>query len=118
MSITPLEKLVFQIQDAGVAWIEANLEATQLEEDKKPYLSSLTNALANPDKAQSETALNREAMGSEQYRRYIKSMCLAKAEAQRKRVRYDGLQMLFDARRSELALERAKIEKGIYHQGG
>lgn len=112
------ENLLIAINDAGMAWIDAQLKARQLEEDSKPFLAALINELEPTfDGKVSESKLDRLARGSKAYREYILSMCAAWAEAQRLKVRYENLQMLLEARRSELAMERAKIEKGIFHEG-
>lgn len=112
------ERLIVEIHAAGMAWIEAQLKARQLEEDQKSFLASLMNELEfrETDKV-SEAKLDRLARGSQPYREYITAMCATWAEAQRLKVRYDNLQMLFEAQRSELAMARAKIEKGIFHEG-
>jgi len=110
-----LEGLVRQYHEAGTAWIEAKLKADLLEEDQKPYLASLQNAL--DDGSKSEAKLDREARGSTQYRDFIKGMVLGKAESLRKKVRFDSISMLFSAKQSEMAMEREKISKGIYHEG-
>lgn len=112
------ERLLVEINDAGMAWIEAQLKARQLEEDQKSFLASLMNKLEKTfDSKVPESKLDRLARGSNAYREYIANMCAAWAEAHRLKVRYENLQMLLEARRSELAMERAKIEKGIYHEG-
>ena len=107
-----LDKLVMEIQAAGMSWIDAQLKARQLESDAKPYLAALMNDLEG-----SEAARDRQARGSKQYRDYLRDMNLAWAEAKRLEIRYENLQILLDARRSELAMKRAKIEKGIFERG-
>lgn len=112
------ERLLIEIHDAGQAWIDAQLTARQLEEDQKSYLAALMNEMERTfDSKVSETKLDRLARGAQPYRDYVVRQCTAWAEAQRLRVRYENLQMLLEARRSELAMERAKIEKGIFHEG-
>jgi hypothetical protein len=100
-----LDALVTEIQNAGMAWIDAQLKARQLEA-----------ALMN-DMEGSEAARDRQARGSKIYRDYLRDMNLAWAEAKRLEVRYENLQILLEARRSELAMKRAKIEKGIFDRG-
>lgn len=109
-----LERLVAAIQKSGFEMVEANLKASQLADDEKNYLASLMNSLASGEK-QSEAQLERLARGSKEFREYVRGRCIAQAEAGRLRVRYQSLQSLFEAKRSVYALERAKIEKGIYH---
>ena len=111
-----LEKMVVKLQRAGQDWVKAKLAAEQLEQDAKPYLASLQNELDNGDT--SEAKLERQAKGSKQYRDYIREMCLARAESLKAKVRYEGFQALFEAKRSEYALERVKLEKGVTHIGG
>lgn len=101
--------------DSGIAWAEAKLLADQLEEASKPFLDSLQNKLDNGE--HSEAKLVRMARGSDEYRVYIKGMCEARAAANRARVEYDAAIAWFEARRSESALIRVKIEKGIFERG-
>jgi len=111
-----LEKMVVQLEKAGQAWVTARLKSDQLDEDAKPFLASLQNEL--DDGNTSEAKLERQAKGSKQFRDYIREMCLARAESLKQKIRYEGFQALFEAKRSEMALERVKIEKGIFHTGG
>jgi len=111
-----LENLVVCYQDAGQDWIKTKLVSDQLEENLKPYLASLMNGLDDGDK--SESKLDREARGSKQFRDYVRNMVLARMNTARKKVRYESLGMLWEAKRSELAMEREKISKGIYDIGG
>ena len=113
--LTELEKLVVEIESAGREWVEAKLLSDQLEEDAKPFLASIINEADRGDS--SEAKLDRQARGSKQYRDFIREMCSARAETLRKKVRYEGLQALFEAKRSEGALERVKIDKGISGYG-
>ena len=112
-----LKRLVGAIQKSGLAMVEANLKASQLADDEKNYLAALMNSLASGEK-RSEAQLEREARGSKEFREYVRGRCIAQAEAGRLKVRYQALQSLFEAKRSELALEREKISKGIFHSGG
>lgn len=111
-----LEATVMEYQEAGKTWVESKLTCDQLEEDLKSFLASLINELDDGDS--SEAKLDRQARGSKQYRDYITSMCSARADMLKKKVRFDALGMLFEARRSEMATEREKLAKGIFHIGG
>lgn len=121
MSESSLEKLVTAIQKAGTDWIEAKLKSDQLEADEKNYLSALMNDLEQQLSAStpklSDTKLERLARGSPEFRQYVIGRVTATAETGRKKVRYESLQNLWEAKRSELAFEREKLAKGIYHQG-
>lgn len=108
------DQLVSKIHDSGMEAIEKKLLSDQLEGDMKPFLCSLQNEL---EEAASEKERERLAMGSKQYRDYVARVCLAKAEAARAKIRYESFLALFEAKRSEGALEREKIAKGIFHAG-
>ena len=96
-------------------WVEANFKASQLEEDRKPYLASLMNEFAGKTTEKiAESKLERMALGTPEYRKYITGMCAARADAERAKVEYEATLNWFEARRSEMALERSKIEKGIF----
>jgi hypothetical protein len=119
MAKDELENVVTEWKAAGDAWIDAKFAADQLEEDAKSVLASIVNELEGRTEGKvSENKLERLARGTSSYREFISRMCAARAEALRKKVRFDALEKLFDARRSQLALERSKIEKGIFHIGG
>lgn len=116
---TDLEKLVVKIQEGGQEWVEAKLKSDQLDDGEKNYLAAIMNGLEQELKGEklSETKLERLARGSPEFGQYLIGKCSAIAETSRKKIRYEALQNLFEARRSELALERAKIEKGIFELG-
>jgi hypothetical protein len=116
---TDLEKLVVQIQDAGQEWIEAKLKSDQLNDGEKNYLAALMNGIEQQFKNTkiSETKLDRLARGTPEFGNYVIGKCAAVAETGRKKVRYEALQNLWEAKRSELAFEREKLSKGIYHEG-
>ena len=108
--------------EAGKAWVDAKLKSDSLEEDQKPLLAALMNDIdheagKNGEKV-SEAKLDRLARGSKQYRDYNQGMVFAKADMLRKRVRFDAIGLYFEARRSEKAMEREMIAKGIFHEGG
>ncbi len=116
--LSGLEVLAFNIQAAGQEWVEAKLMSDQLEADEKSYLSALINDLEkSSDEKISETKLERLARGSKPFRDYIRGRVIAQAETNRRKVNYEGLQSLFEAKRSELSLVREKISKGIYDRG-
>jgi hypothetical protein len=114
-----LEKLVVQIQDGGQAWIEAKLKSDQLVDGEKNFLAALMNDLEKQFKntKMSEAKLDRLARGTVEFQNYVVGKALAIAETGRKKIRYEALQSLWEAKRSELSFERAKLEKGIYHEG-
>lgn len=107
MEVTNLERFVTEYEKAGLEWVSAKLKADLLDEDAKPFLDSLKNAL--DDGNTSEAKLTRLAQGSKQYRDFIKGMVLARADMLRKKVRYEGLEKLFEAKRSNLSFEKEKF---------
>lgn len=117
---THLEKLVVDIQEAGQAWIEAKLKSDQLDDGEKNYLAALMNGIEEQFKNTkiSEAKLDRLARGMPEFANYVAGKCEAIAETGRKKVRYEALQNYWEAQRSQLAFEREKISKGIYHTGG
>lgn len=105
---TELEKRIIFAESCGAEWVEVHAIWLQLDEDKKNYLSSLMNALDDGNK--SEAKLEREARGSQQYREYIKNLCLAKAAELRAKVKYDNARDYFEAGRSQESTEREKMK--------
>ena len=119
MAKDELENTVIEWKAAGDAWIAAKLRADQLEEDAKSFLAALINELEQAETEKtSEARLERKARGSKAYREFINQMCIARADALAKKVRFDALEKLFDARRSQKAFDRETVKQGIYHQGG
>lgn len=116
--MTDLEKLVTKIQEAGQAWVDAKLKADQLQDTEKSLLASLMNVKeVTANEKISESKLERLARDTPAFSLHIKGKNEAIAEANKLKVRYEALQSLYEAKRSELAFEREKIAKGIYHSG-
>jgi len=103
-----LSDIVVELEKAGHDVVDAELRASQLKEDQKPYLATLMNELDNTQS--SETKLERLAKGSKVYRDFNNGMNLAKAEAAHKRIRYENLARYYEAKRSELAMERERMK--------
>ena len=115
--IIELEGLVAEIQQAGQAWIDSRLRSDQLEADEKSYLAALMNDLEKAFKGEkvSEAKLDRLARGSAEFRAYITGRATATAETGRRKVEYDAKLNLWEAKRSTMAFERAKLERGLFH---
>lgn len=113
-----LERLVTEIQKAGQDYVDAKLKSDQLTDDEKNFLAELQNAIEEsaPDKV-SEAKLERLARGTPAFRNYVTGMVAARGEMLRKKIRFEALQSLFEAKRSELAFEREKLSKGVFHMG-
>lgn len=110
-----LSDIVIELEKAGHDKVDTGLRASQLEKGQKPYLAMLMNSLAKAhdatnNTAMSETKLDRLASGSQEYRDYVNGMVLAGAEFQHKLVRYENLARYYEAKRSELAMERERMK--------
>lgn len=116
--VQDLERLVKEIMKAGQDYVAAKLVSDQLQEDEKNFLAELQNNIEESVKDKtSESKLERLARGSQAFRNYVTGRVTANAEMLRKKIRYESLQSLFEAKRSELSFERVKLEKGIFHEG-
>lgn len=116
-ALTNLEKIVIEIQEAGQAWVEAKLKSDQLEADEKSYLAAMMNDLEKTFDKVSESKLDRLVRGSPEFRGYVSGRVFAQAETGRKKVRYEAALNFWEAKRSQLAFEREKLAKGIFHTG-
>jgi len=114
-----LSRLIVEIQSAGQDWIKSKLKSDQLVDGEKNYLAALMNNLemSADGRKMSEGKLERLARGAPEFGQYVTGKCTAVAETARKRVRYESLRDLFEARRSEMAFLRMQIEKGIFSEG-
>lgn len=118
MPLTDLERTVVEWRKRGLAWVEAKLKSDLLEKDKDSFLAGIINALRKADPEASDTKLKAQAQASQEYRDFVQGMVLAKHAELTARVEYDFVDKLFSARQSDQSMERAKIEKGIFHEGG
>lgn len=112
---TDLERLVIKIQEAGQEWIEAKLRSDQLEGNEKNILAAMINDLRRTLEKASEAKLECLARGSAEFQEYVTGRVMAQAETGRKKVNYEAALNYWEAKRSQLAFDRVKIEKGIYH---
>lgn len=114
---TELEQLVGNIERAGQEWIAAKLKSDQLDGNEKNYLAGLINDLRKAaGEKPSEAKLECLARGSKGFQEYVVGRVLAVGETGRAKVRYEAALNFWEAKRSQMAFERAKIEKGIFHQ--
>jgi len=115
-NLSLLERRIIKSERDGEQWADLHAKWLQLNEDKKSFLAALINDL--DDGKMSEAKLERLALGSKAYRDYVVGLAIAKGEELRAKVRYENSTALFSAAQSDQSLERAKIEKGIFHTGG
>jgi len=112
-----LEALVVEVQTSGLDWIDAKLRSDQLEADEKNFLAALMNDLEKTFEKIGEGKLERLARGSEQFRDYVVGRVLAQSETGRKKVLYEAKMNVWEAKRSQLAFDRVKLERGLYQTG-
>jgi hypothetical protein len=111
-----LDRFVVEYQKAGLEWVEAKLKCDQLEADEKNFLAALINAIEKAESEKiSESKLERLARAEPEFRDYCRAVAMARAEMLRKKVRYDGLEKLFEAARSKLSFQKEQF-KFLPHQ--
>lgn len=109
-----LESLSYQIEEKGKEWNTTKQVAERADELRKILLADIQNrheagVLQHDPKAKlSETKLDRIARGSDEFRDHIEVVVDSKKDANDKYMEYEALKNLFDATRSEMALERAR----------
>jgi len=113
-----LIKHVIRWQEGAQEWRKLHTAYRQLERGAKPFLASLKNTLRRADPKASDTALEREALATQEYQDFMNRLCLAEDLMLEKEIRKDGLLMMYEAARSEMAHEREGIKKGIFDRGG
>jgi hypothetical protein len=105
---TELEKRIILAEGYGQKHAEIYEVWIQLDEGRRSYLASLMNDL--DDGKTSEKKLERLALGSKEYREFIKNMCIAKGEELRSKVKYECARDYFEAGRSQESTEREKMK--------
>jgi hypothetical protein len=91
----------------GSAWAEAHCTASQLEDQLKPLLSSLTIQAKQVHGVKSMAEAKEIAQSSSLYRDSITAANDARKESNLCKVRYDATRSLFDAQRTVEATQRA-----------
>ncbi len=109
-----LESLSYLIEEKGKEWNKSKQTAERLDELRKILLAEIQNKeellaiTGGAPKAPSETKLERLARGSTEFKKHAESVVVAKKGANDTFMEYEALKNLFDAKRSEMALERAR----------
>jgi hypothetical protein len=91
----------------GTAWAEAHCTASQLEDQLKSLLASLTLGAKEADGVKSMAEAKEIALASTSYRNAIKDANTARKEANIAKVTYEATRSLFEAQRTAEATERA-----------
>ena len=109
-----LDSLSYSIEEKGKEWNKAKQVAERNDELRKILLAELQNEYekdvldAGAAKGPSESKLERLARGSARFRAHMEETVVSKQEANDRFMEYEALKNLFDAKRSEMALERAR----------
>lgn len=99
-----IDKLHSEIVMAGNAWADAEAAASLLEETRKSMLAKLMNEATMASIAGKEM----QALGSDEYQKFVGGMVKARATANKARVRYDASKIKAELWRSEEATRRAE----------
>ena len=109
-----LDSLSYSIEEKGKEWNAAKQIAERADELRKILLADIQNRHEagvmqyDPKAKISETKLDRIARGSDEFKEHIEVVVESKKDANDKYMEYEALKNLFDAKRSEMALERAR----------
>ena len=93
----------------GSAWAEAHCHASQLEDQLKPLLSSLTMAAKEVEGVKSMAEAKEIAQSASGYSDAIRAANEARLQANLCKVKYEATRSLFDAQRTVQATERAAM---------
>ena len=109
-----LEALSHKIEKKGKDWNKAKQLSERCDELRKTILSEEMNKLdasyvAKGEKSPSEAKLERLARDSKGYRAHIEQIVTTRKISNDGYMEYEALKNLYDATRSMIAFERAKI---------
>ena len=93
-----------KLVDAGEEWTDKDAAANLLEETKKTLLAELMNGFQG-----SNAERERCALADTTYKHHLKSMVMARKEANRSKVRYDSMKVLAELRRTQQSTRRAEM---------
>ncbi len=99
-------KIYSAIVEAGDSWSDKDAAATILEEVKKSVLAEL---FISQPMTLSATVREWNALADPAYKLHLTNMVLARKEANKARVRFDGAKLLGELRRSEESSRRAAM---------
>jgi len=104
MSFDP-DKISARLVELGDDYADKEAAATLMEETKKTVLSRLKLQSDEGSDAARET----EALASDEYRKHIENMILARRDANKARVRFDSMKAWIELRRTQAANQRAEM---------
>lgn len=102
-----LEDIVHLTNKVGVEYVQAKSQAERLDLLKPTKRAELMESF--DDGSRSEAKIRRLAETSQDYISFLEELTLAKAEAERLKIRYDSYKNLFEARRSMLSYQKAEM---------
>lgn len=113
-----LEKLVTEIEEAGIYYVELRAIARRYEELKKIKLAQLKRDHAKRNDGRiSHVQLESKAYADPDYKKFILDLVRTEKESEKAKVRYEACKNLFDAMRTNIAFEREKLAKGVIGVG-
>ncbi len=101
------EKIFHEVTQAGDTWADTKSAFEALDDVTKSVLADITGRFM--DGKISRTEAERYALSSQDYREHLASVSKARGEWLRAQVRYDGLKMLAELRRSQESSKRAEM---------
>lgn len=103
-----LEDIVHLANKVGLEYVAARKEAERLELLKNTVRARI--AIRLDDGSHSEAKLRRLMETDPEYEEFIVKLVIARAEAEKLRVRYESYKNLFDAKRSLLSYQKAEMK--------
>ncbi len=104
-----LEDIIQLANRIGLEFADRRQQAERLELMRTPVRSKIMNELAQGDPKASESRLKRLAEGSDAYVSLLEEIVVARAEAERLRIRYESYRSLFEARRTLMSYKKAEL---------
>lgn len=103
-----LEDIVHLANKVGLEYVAARKEAERLELLKNTVRARI--AIRLDDGSHTEAKLRRLMETDPEYEEFIVKLVIARAEAEKLRVRYESYKNLFDAKRSLLSYQKAEMK--------
>lgn len=104
MSFDP-DKIAHRLIELGDDYADTEAAASLMEETRKTVLSQLKLKSAEG----SDTARETEALASDEYRKHVENMILARRDANKAKVRLESMRAWIDLRRTQAANQRAEM---------
>ena len=112
-----LQDWITAMDAQGMEMVDLRLAWEQLDLDEKPYLAATVQSYRARNISASEEKLKSLALADTNYRDYLRALALAHHRFLQAQVRYNSLCSAYEAKRTEHATQRAKINMGVFHEG-